>query len=204
MWPKLAGLRDAQAVAVAARRELQRAGRRHARQRRLRPPDLLHFAQRGAPQWARLGAIARRPRVHHPRHVPREIAQRRQHPAHRAERAVGQRRLFLPLFVLPPVAVRQAAAAPPAHRASSPAGQRLEQPAADVVAVRHARHLGDDAPEDGEAVVRVLVGKSWRIRERDALPHQRRHLRRLTARAADRPRGCLRGNRRHATAGGES
>ena len=110
MWPKAQVWRDAEAVAVAAGVELHRAGVRSRDAVAGRDaPDLLHLAQRRAADRAGLRAVARRPRRRGTRRrtAPRS-RDRRQHAAHRAEGAVGQRRLLLPLLVFPPIAVREA------------------------------------------------------------------------------------------------
>src|SRR5688572_3608682 len=150
-------LRDAQPVAISAGIELHRAAGRAGNRGRPRTPDLLHLTQRRTPHRAGFRGIAGWPGGEERTYVPAEIVDRREHPAHGAEGAVGQRWFFLPFVVFPPVTMRD----PVAGHCSWLECRRLhaERPQdrlRDVVAVWLAGDVGDDAAQNRESVVRVL------------------------------------------------
>ena len=174
--------------------ELQRPGRRRASTTARRGRHTCCISRSDARRiGAGLGAVARRPRGEERADVARQVANRRQHAAHRAERAVGQLRLLLPLLVFPPIAVRE-----PRRRHLSRLerrrrhAERLQDLVRDVGRGTACPTLGDDAAEDGEAVVRVLVGDAGRVRERNAAAHHRDNCVLGRRRAAGRPTGCPR------------
>src|SRR5690606_22247386 len=103
-----AALTYAEPVSVAARAQRDGAGLRVAYgARALVAYHLLHLAPRCAIQRTVVRAVARRPRVEHEAHPARQVGDGREHPAHGAERAVGELILLEPFIVLPAVAVRQ-------------------------------------------------------------------------------------------------
>ena len=119
----------------------------------------------------------RRPRRQEHGDVAAEITDRGQHPAHRSERSVGEERLVLPLLVFPAVAVRQTVRRHVGRlQRRGRHAERPENVGRDIIAVRHLRHVRDDSPEDGEAVVGILVCDARSVRERNARAQHPRQL----------------------------
>ena len=129
IWSNSHDCGDAEAEAVAAGVQVRRPRRGARDRRRPRPPDLLHLAQRRAADRPGLGAIPRRIGGQQRADVLREVRDRRQHAAHHAEGAVGQRRLELPRLVFPAIAKRHAIGrariSAPGSSRSCPCGCRI-------------------------------------------------------------------------------
>ena len=134
------------------------------------PLALLHLAHRTASHRPSLGVIARRPGRQHERDVSGQIVGGRVEPSHRAKRSVRQRRLPDPALAVAAISVRDAVGR---HIAGipdrGPHAERRQDARADVVAKGHARHVGDNAAQQREAVVRVLEGRARRGRKRQPL-----------------------------------
>ena len=170
-------LRDAESERISAGVELEHSRPGIARHQRVRrTPELLHFPERRTSNRSRFRRVARRPRVHVDGDVAAQVADRRQHAAHRAERSVRESRLLLPLLVLPAISVGQPRRR---HRRRLERrrrhAERTENVRGHVVGVRHARDARHDPPQDRESVVRVFVREAGRVRERDAGAHHGRH-----------------------------
>ncbi len=146
-------------------------------ERRAVAPRLLHLAQGRAPKRALVRIVARRPPGEEQAHVSRVVAHRGRQAAHRAERAIRQRRFLHPVIVLQPVApgdsVLGDAVGVPGRR------RHAERPKHALVGERARRlagHVGDDAPEHPVAEVRVLERHPGRQGERHTPLHPAREF----------------------------
>ena len=169
---------DTQSVAVAAGAQGHDAGGRVPHRGGAAETDhLLHFSQRGSAERSDLGAVAGRPGIEHEADPPAEVADRREHAAHRSEGAIGELGLLEPGIVLTAITMRQAGGR---DRRGFESGdvhpQWIEDLFPQVARVRHSGHVGDDAAEDSEAEIGVLVRGSGGGRERNPAPHHPGHV----------------------------
>ena len=169
--PQLGVGHDDEPEAVAPdHRDRRLVGRARRQVRRDRSLDLLHLpARRPAQRVVALGVVPGGKRVHEPRHPAGEVADGREHAAHRRQRPVRVVALAGELVVPAHVAAREALGG---HVLGQVGGrrhaQRDEDPVAHELAVLDAGHRRDHAAEDPVAEVRVLEDRARRPRERRA------------------------------------